>query len=152
MIILFTTTNDEQSGQPSVQEIPTLKVTSARDSWLTHTFACMVCLGDFEVNDYRGNNATTAVFLAFTVLGVIILLNVLIAIVSDSYESSKVGAKALFGKARIGFWRSILPLSDSCSLGKIHWHLCMWMVAFWIRTDVRPLLAGCFDGWFCWGC
>ena len=69
-----------------------------------------VLLGNFEVNDYRGNSATIAVFLAFTILGVIILLNVLIAIVSDSYENSKVGAKALFGKARIGFLAEHLAL------------------------------------------
>ena len=107
---------------------------------MTHIFACVrsvpldsyfvsrahqilvpsdgVLLGDFEVNDYRGNNATTAVFLAFTVLGVIILLNVLIAIVSDSYEKSKVGAKALFGKARIGFLAEHIALEQFLQPGQ----------------------------------
>ncbi|KAI2499211.1 hypothetical protein MHU86_15252 [Fragilaria crotonensis] len=111
MIILFTTTNDEQSGQPLCPGDSDAQ-SDFCSGQLVDSYLRMygVLLGDFEVNDYRGNNATTAVFLAFTVLGVIILLNVLIAIVSDSYESSKVGAKALFGKARIGFLAEHLAL------------------------------------------
>lgn len=36
-------------------------------------------------------------------LGVIVLLNILIAVVSDSYEKATVSANSLFGKARVGF-------------------------------------------------
>lgn len=75
-------------------------------------------IGDFDINDYRGNSSTTAVFLAFTILGVIILLNVLIAIVSDSYEKSKVGAKGLFGMARIGFLTEHLALEQFLQPGQ----------------------------------
>ena len=67
-------------------------------------------IGDININDYRGSTTTTLVFLLFTILGVIILLNVLIAIISDSYEKSKVDANELFGKARIGFLAEHLAL------------------------------------------
>jgi hypothetical protein len=78
-------------------------------------------LGDFEVNDYRGDKSTTVVFLVFTMFGVIILLNVLIAVVSDSYEKSTVSAKALFGKARIGFLAEHFALEQFLQPGSNPW-------------------------------
>lgn len=71
-----------------------------------------VLIGDFELNDYREGGAVAIVFLTFTLVGVIILLNVLIAVVSDSYEKATAGAKSLFGKARIGFLAEHMALEQ----------------------------------------
>jgi len=71
-----------------------------------------VLIGDFELNDYRGGSSVTIVFLAFTLVGVIILLNVLIAVVSDSYEKATAAAKSLFGKARVGFLAEHMALEQ----------------------------------------
>ena len=60
-------------------------------------------LGDFELDDYKENNGIVVLFVIFTMMGVIILLNVLIAVVSNSYESAKVKSISLFGRARVTF-------------------------------------------------
>lgn len=62
-----------------------------------------VLVGDFEFDDYRSTPATILFFVLFTLVGVIVLLNVLIAIVSDSYEKSCIRSANLFGRARVGF-------------------------------------------------
>jgi hypothetical protein len=77
-------------------------------------------LGDFAVNDYRGNDITTVIFVFFTIFGIIILLNFLIAFVSESYEKSKIGSKTLFAKARIGFLAEHLALEHFLMPGKAH--------------------------------
>ena len=60
-------------------------------------------LGDFELDNFRETPAMTALFVFFTIIGVIILLNVLIAVISDSYENSKTGSILLFRRARVLF-------------------------------------------------
>lgn len=72
---------------------------------LLHSYLRMyaVLVGDFEVDDYRTTPFIAVLFILFTLLGVIILLNVLIAIVGDSYEKSRVRSAYLFGRARVGF-------------------------------------------------
>uniref|UniRef100_A0A7S3L3W8 Ion transport domain-containing protein n=1 Tax=Amphora coffeiformis TaxID=265554 RepID=A0A7S3L3W8_9STRA len=60
-------------------------------------------LGDFELDDYKENNGIVVLFVIFTMMGVIILLNVLIAVVSNSYERAKVRSISLFGRARVTF-------------------------------------------------
>lgn len=64
------------------------------------------------MNDYREGSAVTIVFLVFTLVGVIILLNVLIAVVSDSYEKATARAKSLFGRARVGFLAEHMALEQ----------------------------------------
>ena len=60
-------------------------------------------LGDFELDDYKESTGITILFVLFTLLGVVILLNVLIAIISDSYEKAKIKSLLLFGRARVTF-------------------------------------------------
>jgi hypothetical protein len=60
-------------------------------------------LGDFDLDDYRQTSGTTTLFVLFTLMGVVILLNVLIALVSDSYEVSRMRSTSLFGMARVSF-------------------------------------------------
>jgi Ion transport protein len=55
-------------------------------------------LGNFELDDYKDTKGMTAIFIVFTLIGVIILLNVLIAIISDSYEKAKIRSLLLFGR------------------------------------------------------
>lgn len=62
-----------------------------------------VLIGDFELDDWRETSGMVILFVIFTVVGVIILLNVLIAIISDSYEKAKIESALLFGRARVAF-------------------------------------------------
>jgi hypothetical protein len=49
----------------------------------------------------RATTGTLVLFVIFTVIGVIILLNVLIAVISDSYEKATMSGSLLFGRARV---------------------------------------------------
>lgn len=69
-------------------------------------------IGDFELNDYRDHRVTTILFIIFTVFGVIIMLNVLIAVVSDSYERSTLISTNLFGRARLTFLVHTIALEE----------------------------------------
>jgi hypothetical protein len=60
-------------------------------------------LGDFELDDYKETSGMTVLFIIFTLLGVVILLNVLIAVISDSYEKATISSLLLFGRARVAF-------------------------------------------------
>jgi hypothetical protein len=60
-------------------------------------------LGDFELDDYKETSGMTVLFIIFTLLGVVILLNVLIAVISDSYEKATISSLLLFGRARVVF-------------------------------------------------
>jgi hypothetical protein len=60
-------------------------------------------LGDFELDDYKESSGITVLFIIFTLLGVVILLNVLIAVIGDSYEKATISSLLLFGRARVAF-------------------------------------------------
>eukprot|EP00977_Amphora_coffeiformis_P015176 scaffold4442_cov125-Amphora_coffeaeformis.AAC.7 len=60
-------------------------------------------LGDFELTDLQDTTGITVLFVIFTSMGVVILLNVLIAVVSDSYEKATINSSKLFGRARALF-------------------------------------------------
>ena len=60
-------------------------------------------IGDYEISDLQDTTGVTILFIIFTGIGVIILLNVLIAVVSDSYEKATINSAKLFGRARAMF-------------------------------------------------
>jgi hypothetical protein len=60
-------------------------------------------LGDFDLDDYKESSGITVLFIIFTLLGVVILLNVLIAVIADSYEKATISSLLLFGRARVAF-------------------------------------------------
>lgn len=71
-------------------------------------------LGDFglfERSDFI-TAFSTSIFIFFTFLVVIVLLNVLIAIISDSYEKSLIHSKNLFGRARVLLLSEIVSFQD----------------------------------------
>jgi hypothetical protein len=57
-----------------------------------------VLVGDMDLNEFKYSSGAQILFLLFSVLGIIILLNVLIAVVSDSYQKSVEHATLLFGR------------------------------------------------------
>lgn len=73
---------------------------SAFDSYL-RIYAIFV--GDVSLDDYQTTTSITILFVLFTMFGVIALLNVLIAIVTDTYFQSKTRSRGLFGRARVVF-------------------------------------------------
>lgn len=62
-----------------------------------------ILVGDVNLDDYRETPFTSFLFVAFTFLGIIILLTMLVAVVSDSYEKSRMNSERLFGRARVQF-------------------------------------------------
>jgi hypothetical protein len=60
-------------------------------------------LGNFDLNDYRESEGMTILFVMFTLLGVVILLNVLIAVIGDTYHEATIASRRRFGRTRIIF-------------------------------------------------
>jgi hypothetical protein len=60
-------------------------------------------IGDYELSELRDTQGITLLFVIFTLIGVVILLNVLIAVVSDSYEKATMSSSLIFGGARVVF-------------------------------------------------
>jgi hypothetical protein len=57
-----------------------------------------VLVGDMDLSEFKYSSAIQVLFLIFALLGVIILLNVLIAVVSDSYQKAVENSTELFGR------------------------------------------------------
>lgn len=70
---------------------------------LADTTQQSMLLGDFELSSLQDTTGITVLFVIFTSMGVVILLNVLIAVVSDSYEKATINSSKLFGRARALF-------------------------------------------------
>mmetsp|Transcript_7453 Transcript_7453/g.20678 ORF Transcript_7453/g.20678 Transcript_7453/m.20678 type:complete len:985 (+) Transcript_7453:84-3038(+) len=72
-------------------------------NWESYLRVYSMLLGDFELDELTDTTGSTVLFIIFTILGVIILLNILIAIISDSYEKATLRGRILFAKARLLF-------------------------------------------------
>ena len=59
-----------------------------------------ILLGEFDEAQYV-NDWAFVMFVVFTLVGVIILLNLLIAVVSDSYENAQARSRVLFVRSRL---------------------------------------------------
>lgn len=57
-----------------------------------------VIVGDVNLEDFSYASGIEFLFVLFTLMGIIILLNVLIAVVADSYKKSVFNARYLFGR------------------------------------------------------
>ena len=109
-------------------------------------------VGDVELDNLIATHGTTILFVVFTMFGVIVLLNVLIAIIADSYEKATLRGQVLFGRARIMFVaqnealenflkprrrRRLRPKTD-LSGNQLRWnritHLGRWLVLIAILT------------------
>lgn len=55
-----------------------------------------IILGDIDVHDYREKPAITVIFVLITFIAFIILLNVLIAVLSFSYDTARRQSAILF--------------------------------------------------------
>lgn len=91
-------------------------------------------IGDYELSDLRDTNGVTILFIIFTGVGVIILLNVLIAVVSDSYEKATLNSTKLFGRARALFVAQNEALEKFLNPGNKQANL--------IQNDERPSCPG----------
>lgn len=128
------------------------------DSYL-RVYALLI--GDFALDEYRLNTGMTALFVVFTVLGVIILLNVIIAIISESYERSQGRSERLFGRARVLFvaqnqaLESFLrpftsPFEDFKVFGKPRKPLVVWGRVFRWCILLTLLGTGVYTEIFLW--
>lgn len=57
-----------------------------------------VLVGDVNLEDFAYSSGIEFLFVLFTFFGIIVLLNILIAVVSDSYKKSVMNARYLFGR------------------------------------------------------
>jgi len=60
-----------------------------------------VVIGDVSLDDFQQTTFIKSLFFFFTFFGIIVLLNILIAIVNDSYSRAIMRSNGLFGKARM---------------------------------------------------
>ena len=111
-------------------------------------------LGDYELSDLRDTMGITVLFVIFTNVGVIILLNVLIAIVSDSYERAMLNSSLIFGRARSLFivqneaLESFLRPCD-VDLARPAWSGSLFLVLRWIMLVAIILTAGRGAAYLC---
>lgn len=75
---------------------------SPNRTWSYLRFYAML-IGDFELDDFTKTDGMIVLFVIFSLLGIIILLNMLIAVVSDSYQDAKETSLYLFGRSRVLF-------------------------------------------------
>jgi len=74
------------------------------DSLFTHIIRMYAVLaGDVALEYFQSSDAMIAVFVFFSFFSIIILLNILIAIIIDSYEGSKQRSREIFYRARIEY-------------------------------------------------
>jgi hypothetical protein len=71
--------------------------------FLSYMRVYSIVVGDFEVSDFQEPDFLLYLFFVVTIIGVLILLNVLIAVISDSYERAQISSRLLFGRARVNF-------------------------------------------------
>lgn len=69
-------------------------------------------LGDLDSDALQTHPLITILFVGYTFGVTIVFLNILIAIVSDSYQNSYVSSKMMLGKARIMFVSEIMSLKS----------------------------------------
>lgn len=62
-----------------------------------------IVIGDYSLDDYEITLGMTILFVILTLICVIVMLNVLIAVISDSYMKAKIESAVLFGRARVTF-------------------------------------------------
>eukprot|EP00978_Attheya_sp_CCMP212_P043872 scaffold293832_cov58-Attheya_sp.AAC.1 len=60
-------------------------------------------IGDVSIEEFQSAPGITILFVLFTVFGILVLLNTLIAIVDDSYTKSKLRSVSSFGRSRLAF-------------------------------------------------
>ena len=75
--IVLTTDDSGYCLQDDLEDAPRDLCSSQSADFYYRMYA--VVLGDFTLKDYRQSSATSIIFFFFTILGIIILLNVLIA-------------------------------------------------------------------------
>mmetsp|Transcript_24430 Transcript_24430/g.36910 ORF Transcript_24430/g.36910 Transcript_24430/m.36910 type:complete len:986 (+) Transcript_24430:78-3035(+) len=69
-------------------------------------------IGDFEFANYDENSVMYTYFILFTLVGVIVLTNLLIAVVSDAYVDAMAKSKGIFGRSRVTFLSENLALEQ----------------------------------------
>jgi len=71
-------------------------------SWMA-TYDLLLGNIDLFLDTYMGKESLRLVVIVFTLIGYIVLMNVFIAVVSDSYESTKFRTKRIYDCARLHF-------------------------------------------------
>lgn len=69
-----------------------------------------VFVGDFSVDDFSASFISILLYVMLTFSGIIILLNVIIAMVCDSYYQSNRESKRLYGRARLSYVAALLSM------------------------------------------
>ena len=71
--------------------------------YLFHYVVYSVLVGDVDLEYFKSSDTMVAVFVFFSFFSITILLNILIAIIIDSYEGTKQRSREIFYRARIEY-------------------------------------------------
>lgn len=80
-------------------------------------------VGDINYNDFNANTFTSILFVLVTFITIIFLLNMLIAIIVESYEKSQKRSQGLFGRTRVAFVSKMLLMEEALMSKNIRGHL-----------------------------
>ena len=67
-----------------------------------------VLVGDVELDSFGSSSLMVAVFFFFSFFCIVILLNILIAIIIDSYETTKERSREIFGRAQVEYAAALI--------------------------------------------
>mmetsp|Transcript_100391 Transcript_100391/g.287268 ORF Transcript_100391/g.287268 Transcript_100391/m.287268 type:complete len:1299 (-) Transcript_100391:536-4432(-) len=107
---------------------------SVKDSLAT-TF--LIMLGDWDYDAFTDNNFVQIGFFVYVLLSVVLLLNMLIAMMSSSFEEVRENASV---EARIAMWESVIRLEtyvDMC--GGSLWGQCYARMEDWLCEKAETL-------------
>jgi len=88
-------------------------------------------LGEFSDDEHKANPVIIPLFIVYTFVVTIVLLNILIAIVSDSYQKAFFSSELMHGKARIIFYSELHSIKHYFRLkqrGEVGNLCCNWFV------------------------
>lgn len=83
-------------------------------------------------------------FFVFTFIMAIVMLNILIAVISDSYEKTMINSTKLFGRARVQQLAEILALQDLFRVrddNKVSPHFFEWKYFKWTKGKCKRLIV-----------
>ena len=117
-------------------------------SGLSYLKAYTIMLGDIDMEFLQAHSGIVVLFVLYTFGVTIVLLNVLIAIVGESYASAMYSSNLMLGKARIIFVSELMGLKSRYQLkggaaersSKRNAMISLVLSALWIKTIIGTVL------------
>jgi hypothetical protein len=84
-----------------------------------------ILVGDVDLDYFGSSDLMMAVFFFFSLFCIIILLNILIAIIIDSYESTKERSREIFGRAQVEYAAALVARNQFIRVSILHYYVSL---------------------------